>query len=135
MGISLKKLTVLFSLSFILLGVKNVYAGWGIEEEKGFSTCALVNPPHSSVEWRFTGNQTVYITLENGNVLGVIAFLTFDFGGISETKVYELLPFASSQEEPYSNFRAVPVPWCFNLSAVGDAALVYGHARWAVPLE
>lgn len=130
-----KKLTIVLLLILLLFCVNDVNAGWGYEEEQGYSTCALVNPPHSNIVWRFNGNQTVYISLENGNAIGVVAFLTFDFAGVSETKSFALLPFQRSEDEPYSNFRAVPVPWCFNLSVAGDAALVYGYARWAYPLE
>lgn len=133
MNIFIKRVIVLFIAFFIVCTIKGSVNDW--EAEHGRSSCVLINPPNDSIEWKFYGNQTVYVYLENGNVLGVIVRFGLEFGGTCSYADYELLPFQRTQEEAYSIFGLTPIPWHFRMNVVGSSALVYGYARWAYPIE
>lgn len=93
------------------------------------STCFLRNPPESSVDWKFYGNQKVWVSLENGNVLGVAATLG-EFHTNWQYEHYIIAPFNKTPEQTYSKFSDTPVVWRFSISTASDAALTTGHARW-----
>lgn len=94
------------------------------------SSCSLVNPPNSEITWRFDGNQVVWVTVENGNVLGVTATLSCDIFATPDTKSWVLLPYGKTDELKYDIFGNVPIGWRFTLSTISDAALIYGKAHW-----
>lgn len=94
------------------------------------SSCSLINPPNSSVDWKFYGNQGVWVYLQNGNALGVTARLGYYFAGEWDFTSYAILPFAKTSEKYYSVFGQTPIHWVFELSTVSDAAAIYGYARW-----
>lgn len=94
------------------------------------SACSLINPPNSSVDWKFYGNQGIWVYLQNGNVLGVTARLGYYYAGKWDYTSYTILPLAKTSEKYYSVFGQTPIPWVFELSTVSDAAAIYGYARW-----
>lgn len=72
-----QKTIIGFSLMLSLVLSLSVFASEKIETRAATtSTCILRNPPNADVSWRFEGNQVIWITVENGNVLGVTATLT-----------------------------------------------------------
>ena len=94
------------------------------------SSCALVNPPNSEISWRFAGSQIVWVTVENGNVLGVTATLSCDIFATPDIRSWVLLPYGKTDRLRYSIFGDVPIGWRFTLSTISDAALIYGKASW-----
>lgn len=92
------------------------------------STCILRNPPNTSVNWRFGGNQVIWVTVENGNILGVTATLTWE--NFSDTKNWVLLPFQKTDKIRYDVFGHVPIGYRFILSTISDAALLTAQATW-----
>lgn len=122
-------------LKMLVLSLMSLVVGIGVinaAEPKAAttSTCFLRNPPDSSVDWKFYGNQTVWVSLENGNVLGVTATLGLYNAGKWEYKQYVIAPFYTTEEKAYSIFGNPPIIWNFSISTASDAALITGHARW-----
>ena len=69
----MKKLKFLFSIGLICCLVLSLFAFTANAADTRAATsssCSLVNPPNSEITWRFDGNQVVWVTVENGNVLG-----------------------------------------------------------------
>lgn len=95
------------------------------------SACNLINPPNSSIDWFFYGNQGIWITFKNGNPLGVTLLFTHHFAGKDDTIGYELFPFQTTDEKYYSIFGNTPIRWNFTLETFSSAAAIYATARWA----
>ncbi len=100
-------------------------------EDSGGPTTAsvtLINPPYSSVDLNFSGNQNVSISVQNNNVLGVMGNLSCNIG-FYDTKGYVLPPFGSVSYR-YDMFGEVPISWSFTISTISDAANVSLNASW-----
>lgn len=120
----------IFVSSFMLLSVAIGVINAAEPKAATTSTCFLRNPPDSSVDWKFHGNQTVWVSLENGNVLGVTATLGEYCAGKWQYEHYVIAPFYTTEEKKYSIFGNPPIVWNFSISTASDAALITGHARW-----
>ena len=94
------------------------------------SSCSLINPPSSSVDWVFEGNQAVWINLQNANVLGVTVTLTCNNYASADSRNFVILPFDTVSDIAYDLFAYVPISWSFTLSTISDAACVNASARW-----
>ncbi len=94
------------------------------------SICFLTNPPISSTDWNFYGNQGIWVKLENCNVLGVTASLGEYFCGRWKYNHYIIPPMCETTECYYSIFGETPIPWKFNISTASSVAMITGHARW-----
>lgn len=88
----------------------------------------LVNPPYSSTDLNFLGNQVVNISINNNNILGVMGTLTCHTGFYG-SKAYTLLP-RGSKTDRYDIFSSVPISWSFTISTSSDAANVALNASW-----
>lgn len=94
------------------------------------SVCYLTNPPTSSTDWNFYGNQGIWVKLENCNVLGVAATLGEYFCGQWKYHHYIIQPFDETTEIYYSTFGDTPILWKFNISTASSVAMINGHAKW-----
>lgn len=93
------------------------------------SSCQLMNPPNSFINWIFAGNQIIWVTFVNSGPLGVtlsVACPTIMQG----PENYIILPFKSTSEKRYSIFGNTPIGWKFELSTITDVALISGHAKF-----
>lgn len=95
------------------------------------STCILRNPPDFNLIWNFEGNQVIWVTIKNGNVLGVTVSLKCEIFAKDDTKRLILLPFQETEEMRYDTFGYVPIGWQFKLSTTSVSALIYGYAHWS----
>lgn len=128
----MKKIKLAFGTMFLLCLIVSIFAFTSSDVNSTNSTtssCSLVNPPRSFISWNFWGNQLVWVTVKNGNFLGVTA--TLNCATVANTKSWFLLPAGSTGEIRYDIFGNLPISWRFTLSTISDAALIYGQAHWA----
>lgn len=101
------------------------------QKTRSSSTCILRNPPAFNLIWNFEGNQVIWATIKNGNVLGVTVSLKCEIFAKDDTKRLILLPFQETEEMRYDTFGYVPIGWQFKLSITSVSALIYGYAHWS----
>lgn len=122
----------LFILVFVVVAIIGSSVATGMATTTRAATtssCSLINPPNTSVDWKFYGNQGVWIYLKNGNILGVTARLGY-YRVYWTFESIVLLPLGQSDEKYYSHHGTLPVSWQFELSTASDAAAIYGYAHW-----
>lgn len=116
----------------ILLTIVGFHMNANSADRPSASVCVLKNPPDSSKEWKFYGNQLVRITLQNGNPLPVPAYIGYYLAGSWDFQPVYLFPLETSPVMEYSTFGYTPIPWIFEIRVATDEtnALIYGTATW-----
>lgn len=108
----------------------NILSAQGLEWPWGESEFSVRNPPDAYGEWNFYGNQAVYITLTNYNVLPVYAVL--EWPSYNRFEHFSLLPGQDSDERRFDKFGYVPISWKFVVYIKSDSGWVIGKARWSL---
>lgn len=101
------------------------------EEKKNppMSVCYLINPPNQTIDWNFGGNQVIFVSIHNFNVLPVMITLECNTGYQKKRNLY-ILPLKDIKDIRYDIFSKVPVGWRFFVSTISDAASVAVWAIW-----
>lgn len=118
-----------FITAVIVSSLTNGFSNAPKSVAPGGSTCFLINPPNSSVEWSFGAGQSVQVYLENLNILPVTVTLVYYFA--SDEYWHTIIPSKSLTEtKTYSVFGYTPIQYRFSLSTASGAAQIVGHASW-----
>lgn len=112
-------------LFFIFMS--GIFVHHAADKEKGRSGMALINPPNSSIYWNFEGNQRIYTSFKNNNVLGVTLLIEC---GTTDQSIPVVIPPMIAVEHYFDIFDYTPILWDFKISTASTVANVLCYAEW-----